>query len=79
MRSGSPDVAGIRLDSLEALANAAAGLVVSIAAVRFLRAAGVWETMPATGVAIIFFGLSYARSRFLRWWFRRMEQADSAA
>jgi hypothetical protein len=59
-------------DHLEAFLNAALGMIVSIVAVRVLRAAGAWETLPAWAVALTFFGLSLARSRALRWWFRRV-------
>lgn len=62
-------------DHIEAFANAALGLLVSIAAVHLLRAAGAWETLPAWAVAGVFFGLSLARARALRWWFRRDEHA----
>lgn len=62
-------------DNLESFANAALGLLVSIAAVHALRAAGVWETLPAWAVAGVFFGLSFARARALRWWFRRAGNA----
>jgi len=61
-------------DHLEAFANAALGLFVSIVAVHVLRAAGVWETLPAWAVAAVFFSLSLIRARALRWWFRRVEQ-----
>lgn len=61
------------MDNLEAIANAALGLLVSIAAVHALRAVGAWETLPAWAVAAVFFLLSLARARALRWWFRRAE------
>jgi hypothetical protein len=62
-------------DAPEAFANAAIGLLVSIAAVHVLRALGAWETLPAWGVAGVFFGLSYGRSHALRWAFRRAGRA----
>lgn len=57
----------------EAFANALAGLLVSIAAVHALRAAGAWADMPAWAVAGVFFALSFARARAIRWWFRVRE------
>lgn len=60
-------------DHAEALANAVLGLLVSIAAVHVLRALGAWETLPAWAVAAVFFCLSLARARALRWWFRMRE------
>ena len=61
------------MDTWEAIANAALGLLVSIAAVHALRAVGAWETLPAWAVAAVFFCLSVARARALRWAFRRAE------
>jgi hypothetical protein len=63
-------------DNAESFLNAALGLIVSIVAVRVLRAAGAWETLPASWVALIFFWLSWGRSRALRWWFRTRERAS---
>lgn len=60
-------------DSLEAWANAAIGLAVSMVAVWALRASGAWQTAPAWAVSAMFFGLSFVRSRILRFAFRRME------
>ena len=62
------------LDGWEALANAAIGLAVSTAAVWGLRALGVWQTAPAWAMAALFFVLSFARARALRWVFRRVER-----
>ena len=58
-------------DNAEAFLNAALGLLVSIAAVHLLRAMGAWDSLPAWAVAGMFFGLSFARARALRWAFRR--------
>lgn len=55
----------------EAFANAIAGLLVSIAAVHLLRAAGAWEAWPAWAISAVFFALSVARSWALRAWFGR--------
>lgn len=63
------------LDSMEAWANAGIGLAVSTAAVWLLRASGAWESLPAVWVSAVFFGLSLARSRALRWAFRKAEHA----
>jgi hypothetical protein len=60
-------------DTIESLANAALGLLVSIAAVHVMRATGAWEELPAWAVAGVFFGLSLARARVLRAIFRRAE------
>lgn len=64
----------VRLDSLEAVTNAAVGLGISIAAVQI-----VWPLMgwPVTGgqsvgVAVLFFCLSTARAYVLRRVFRRL-------
>jgi hypothetical protein len=62
-------------DTVESFANAALGLLVSIAAVHALRAVGAWEALPAWAVAAVFFCLSVARARALRWWFRARERA----
>ncbi len=62
-------------DSAESLLNASVGLLVSVAAVHVLRAVGAWETLPAWAVAGVFFGLSLARARALRWFFRRADRA----
>jgi hypothetical protein len=64
------------LDSMEAIANAVAGLVVSMVAVWALRASGAWLTAPAWVIAALFFLLSLARSRALRWAFRRAERPE---
>jgi sterol desaturase/sphingolipid hydroxylase (fatty acid hydroxylase superfamily) len=61
-----------RADTLESLANATLGLIVSTLAVLALRALGLWGSLPAFGVSLIFFGVSFARSRVLRWLFRRI-------
>ena len=57
-------------DASEALANAASGLVVSLALVWLLRAAGFWDA-PAPVVGGVFFAASVARAYALRRWFRR--------
>jgi hypothetical protein len=62
-------------DNWESLANAALGLLVSIAAVHVLRGLGAWETLPAWAVAAVFFLLSLGRARALRAIFRRAENA----
>jgi hypothetical protein len=61
-------------DSAEAFINAVVGLAISTAAVWLLRASGAWVTAPAWAVALLFFGMSYARLRALRWVFRRGER-----
>ena len=60
-------------DGFESFANAALGLLVSIAAVHALRALGAWDSLPAWAVAGVFFLLSLGRSRALRAIFRRTE------
>lgn len=65
-------------DHAEAFANAALGLLVSIAAVHALRAAGAWADMPAWAVAGVFFALSLARARALRFIFRKAEASRNA-
>ena len=50
------------------------GAAVSTAAVWMLRASGAWESLPAVWVSAVFFALSLARSRALRWAFRRVER-----
>jgi hypothetical protein len=60
-------------DNWESLANAALGLLVSIAAVHVLRGLGAWDDLPAWAVAAVFFCLSVARARALRAIFRRAE------
>ena len=61
-----------RLDDIEAIANAAIGLVVSTIAVWVLRHLGWWETSPAWAMSALFFALSVSRARILRAMFRRM-------
>lgn len=61
------------MDGAEAWSNAIVGLAVSVVAVWCLRAAGVWATVPAWEVSALFFGLSLARARVLRWWFRGLD------
>ena len=62
------------MDDVEALANAVAGLIISALAVYFLRASGAWITASAETIALIFFVLSWARSRMLRAIFRRADK-----
>ena len=62
------------LDGWEAVANATWGLAVSTVAVWLLRHFGVWQTAPAWAMAALFFVLSFARARALRWVFRRVER-----
>jgi hypothetical protein len=57
-------------DAVEGFANAAIGLLVSVVAVRVLRAVGAWNEAPAVVISGVFFGLSWGRSWALRWWFR---------
>lgn len=59
-------------DTVEALANAVAGLGVSLALVWALRAAGLWDA-PAAAVAAVFFAASVARGFALRRLFRWAE------
>ena len=61
----------------EAFANAIAGLLVSIAAVHVLRAAGAWEAWPAWAVAAVFFALSFCRAWVLRFLFQKIESRDA--
>lgn len=58
-------------DAAEALANAVAGLLVSLALVWALRASGLWDA-PAWFVAGVFFAASVGRSFLLRRIFRRL-------
>lgn len=55
-------------DTIEALANAVIGLVVSWAATRFILD---YSAAGSAAVTAMFFGLSFARARALRWAFRR--------
>lgn len=64
--------AGFSRDFTEALTNAVAGLIVSIALVYVLRATGLWDA-PALLVAAIFFAASTARAFVLRRLFRKGE------
>lgn len=63
------------LDTLEALANAGIGIVVSWAATFALLP--LWGLTPSAGqsagITAMFFGLSFARARALRWAFRRAD------
>lgn len=62
----------IRRDLAEAVANAGAGLGVSLALVAGLRWAGLWDA-HALAVAAVFFAASVARSLVLRRLFRKGE------
>ena len=64
-------------DNAESFLNAALGLLVSIAAVRLLRATGLWSDLPAWAVACVFFGLSLGRARALRFIFRKIEDRNA--
>jgi hypothetical protein len=55
----------------EAVANAFAGLGVSLALVWALRALGLWDA-PAPTIAAVFFAASTARAFVLRRLFRRL-------
>lgn len=59
-------------DTVESVANAALGYLVSLAGVWLLRSLGLWDA-PGWIVGAVFFGLSFARSRALRWFFRARE------
>ncbi len=61
------------LDSWEATANTCLGALASYALVLAMRAAGLWDSLPAWGVVAAFFVASWCRSRAVRWWFRRTE------
>ena len=64
-------------DTMEALANASIGLVVSWAATFLLLP--LWGFTPsptgAAGITGLFFGLSFIRARVLRYVFRRFDDA----
>ena len=64
------------MDLSEAIANALAGLGVSLALVWLLRAVELWDA-PAPVVAGFFFAASVARSYALRRLFRAMEGQDA--
>ena len=61
-------------DTLEALANATVGLLVSWAATYALLP--LWGLTPSAsasaGITLTFFALSFARARAIRWIFRRL-------
>lgn len=65
-----------RLDRFEALANAVAGIVLSMIAVHLLWPLFGWQAShsQAAGVTAVFFALSIARSYVLRRLFRRLGQ-----
>lgn len=65
-------------DAQEAMANAVVGLAISMIAVWMLRRSGAWGAAPAWTIATLFFALSYARSRFLRFIFRKLERCRNA-
>ena len=50
-----------RSDAIEAVANAGAGLLVSVGLVEALRAAGLWSA-PSVAIACVFFIASVARA-----------------
>lgn len=62
----------MKRDWLESVGNALSGLIVSMALVAVLRAAGLWDA-PAALVAAFFFAASVARSFVLRRLFRAWE------
>jgi hypothetical protein len=64
----------IRIDALEAIANAVAGLALSVAAVQVLWPVFGWPVTAGQSVAVsaIFFALSVARGYVLRRLFRRL-------
>ena len=61
-----------RRDAIEAVANAGAGLLVSVGLVEALRAAGLWGA-PSLAVAAVFFIASVTRAYALRRLFRGSE------
>mgnify|MGYP005864200969 CR=1 FL=1 len=63
-----------RLDAMEAVANAVAGLVISAAAVQIVWPMFGWQASAeqSAAVAALFFALSTARSYVLRRIFRRI-------
>lgn len=60
-----------RRDATEAIANTAAGFLISMVAVWALRATGAWQA-PAWAISTLFAVLSFARSFGLRAVFRRI-------
>lgn len=60
----------MRLDAIEALTNAAVGLVVSYAATVFVLG---YTLTSGAAVTAMFFGLSFVRAYILRGIFRRLE------
>lgn len=67
------------LDAVEALANAAGGLAVSVAAVHLAWPLFGWDVtgLQSLAVSALFFALSTARSYALRRAFRAIEQRQS--
>ena len=61
-----------RRDAAEAIANAAAGLLVSVGLVEALRAVGLWGA-ASPAIAAVFFVASVARAYALRRLFRGRE------
>ena len=57
------------IDTLESLANSGIGLVVSWLATWFVLG---YSASASVGVTLMFFGLSFTRSRILRCIFRRL-------
>ena len=57
------------MDTLESLCNATIGLVVSWAATFFVLG---YTASGSAAVTAMFFALSFARARLLRWLFRRL-------
>lgn len=57
------------LDTAEAFANAALGLLISWAATFFILG---YNASEAGAVTAMFFGLSFGRARLVRWIFRRI-------
>ena len=57
------------MDTIEALCNATIGLVVSWAATFFVLG---YSASGSAAVTAMFFALSFARARLLRWMFRRL-------
>ena len=57
------------MDTIESLCNATIGLIVSWAATCFVLGYSATGSAAVTGM---FFGLSFARARLLRWVFRRL-------
>lgn len=74
MSGAHRQVESVRLDNIEALANAGIGLVISWMAT--LALLPLWGLTPnagqSAGITVMFFCLSFTRARAIRWVFRRL-------